>query len=257
MNCNVIRDLLTLYADGLTSSESNQLIEDHVETCSECRRFLESLRTPMEAPPPEDDCDRLMKALRRRIRRRQIITIGICVIILLAILLGWYIHRQIHFPSYQIKIDSTDSQQILAEEPRVEVTGDEIELSRLLFTLPAVTETFKTLASDTDSPEFTQLSPVLFDEFLIKYLPEGASVSDILLFNNLIILDCHCKGTRIILSIGDNDGTGHVDTIRKTVATSDENRKKEYVYTSTYDVATKKSEYEKAVSYRKWFGLGK
>lgn len=253
MNCEVIRDLLPLYTDGLTSPKTNQLIEEHLAICPECSAFLEALRIPIESLPPEDDGDRLIKALHKQRRRNRAITISICVLVPLVILLAWWIHTENHFKAYSSKTVSTDPAVILQEEPQVEVTGDEIELSRILFALPVVTETFKALPSDTDSPEFTQLSPALFDESLMEYLPEDARVSDILLFYNLIVLDYHCKGTRIILSIGDGDGTGHVDTIRKTVATPDENHKVECVYASTYDVATKKSEYEKAVSYRKWF----
>ena len=255
MNCEVICDLLPLYIDKLTSPKTNQLIEEHLAFCPECSAYLKDLRMPIESPHQEGDGDKLIKALHRHKRRNRAITVSICILVPLVILLAWWIHMETHFKAYSSKTVSTDPAVILEEEPQVEVTGDEIELSRILFTLPVVTETFKALPSDTGSPEFTQLSPSLFDEFLTEYLPEGARVSELLLFYNLIVLDYHCNGTRIILSIGDGDGTGHVDTIHKTVATPDENHKVEYVYTSIYDVATKKSEYEKAASCRKWFGF--
>ena len=33
MKCEVIRDLFPSYIDGLTSEESNELIEEHLEEC--------------------------------------------------------------------------------------------------------------------------------------------------------------------------------------------------------------------------------
>ena len=44
MKCEIIRDLLPSYIDGLTSEESNQAIEEHLEGCRECRRYLEEMR---------------------------------------------------------------------------------------------------------------------------------------------------------------------------------------------------------------------
>ena len=39
--CEMIRDLLPLYVEGLTSGESSRQIEAHMETCEDCRgRYL-------------------------------------------------------------------------------------------------------------------------------------------------------------------------------------------------------------------------
>ena len=39
MKCEIIRDLLPLYIDGLTSKESNQEIEKHLKNCEECQKY--------------------------------------------------------------------------------------------------------------------------------------------------------------------------------------------------------------------------
>ena len=44
MKCEIIRDLFPSYIDGLTSKESNQTIEEHLEGCRECRRYLEEMQ---------------------------------------------------------------------------------------------------------------------------------------------------------------------------------------------------------------------
>ena len=38
MKCEIVKDLLPSYIDGLTSAESNSEVEAHLETCQECKR---------------------------------------------------------------------------------------------------------------------------------------------------------------------------------------------------------------------------
>lgn len=47
MECEIIRDLFPSYIDGLTSGESNQMIEEHLEKCGECREYLEAMRSEL------------------------------------------------------------------------------------------------------------------------------------------------------------------------------------------------------------------
>lgn len=41
--CSVVKDLMPLSIDGLTSTESEQLIQQHLITCKKCQRHLEEL----------------------------------------------------------------------------------------------------------------------------------------------------------------------------------------------------------------------
>jgi GTP-binding protein len=43
MKCNIIRDLLPLYCDKLTSQDSNEEIEKHLHECEECNAVYESM----------------------------------------------------------------------------------------------------------------------------------------------------------------------------------------------------------------------
>lgn len=40
MNCEIVRDLLPLYADGLCSEESRRAVEEHLKSCEACRKLL-------------------------------------------------------------------------------------------------------------------------------------------------------------------------------------------------------------------------
>lgn len=72
VSCNVIRDLLPLYAEKLTSPDSNQLVEEHLTDCPECTRQLSVMQKT--APiPVEADTDALEK-IRRVMRKRWMLT---------------------------------------------------------------------------------------------------------------------------------------------------------------------------------------
>ncbi len=44
MKCEIIRDLFPSYIDELTSEESNEAVEEHLEKCKECRDYLEAMK---------------------------------------------------------------------------------------------------------------------------------------------------------------------------------------------------------------------
>lgn len=43
MKCEVVRDLLPLYIDKLTSEESNKEIEKHLKNCKECYQYYQEM----------------------------------------------------------------------------------------------------------------------------------------------------------------------------------------------------------------------
>lgn len=48
ISCEVIRDLLPLYAENVTSEESRKLVEEHVAGCIRCREQLEQIQKPVD-----------------------------------------------------------------------------------------------------------------------------------------------------------------------------------------------------------------
>lgn len=77
MKCEIIKDLLPSYVDGLTSEETNKEVEEHIQGCSDCSRMLQDMRTP-EKPfaSNKKEVDYLKK-----VRRRNIIAAILCVVI--------------------------------------------------------------------------------------------------------------------------------------------------------------------------------
>lgn len=65
--CEVVRDLLPSYVDGLTSETTNRLVDEHVETCGPCRAALDAMRAPEKKPQEGEkrEIDYLKKNKRR------------------------------------------------------------------------------------------------------------------------------------------------------------------------------------------------
>lgn len=69
--CEIVRDLLPSYADGLTCETTNDALRAHLDGCEDCRNALAAMRAPDAAPLPEPDRKELdfLKKNRRRTRR--------------------------------------------------------------------------------------------------------------------------------------------------------------------------------------------
>ena len=69
LTCHVIRDLLPGYVDGLASEDTVKLVEEHVQTCPECRAALEAMRAPEPVTVPEEKEIDYLRTTRKKSRR--------------------------------------------------------------------------------------------------------------------------------------------------------------------------------------------
>ena len=67
IHCDVIRDLLPLYAEDMVSQASRELVEEHIKECEGCRGELETLKgTPLTEGIETRSLKRVSTAIRRR-----------------------------------------------------------------------------------------------------------------------------------------------------------------------------------------------
>ena len=79
MKCEIIRDLFPSYIDGLTSRESNELIEEHLEECGDCREYLASMQEEIvqeNQPVKNKEAVKPFRKLRQKTRRKIFLTAG-------------------------------------------------------------------------------------------------------------------------------------------------------------------------------------
>lgn len=69
LSCDVTRDLLPLYHDGVCSEESRALVEEHVALCPGCAGLLKELRGELELSHGEPDDASVLKKLEKHVQR--------------------------------------------------------------------------------------------------------------------------------------------------------------------------------------------
>lgn len=71
VNCEIVRDLIPSYLDGICSESSRKAVEQHMLECRECRACLEGLKNADEAAGETDleEVDFLKKVKRYRVRK--------------------------------------------------------------------------------------------------------------------------------------------------------------------------------------------
>ena len=93
MNCEIIRDLLPLYVEGLTGQAANREIEDHLAGCEACAKALQQLRLPVEQAEPHAEAWKAAVKKERKGRRRRTVLVALLALLVgagicLALLLG-------------------------------------------------------------------------------------------------------------------------------------------------------------------------
>ena len=71
LECDVIRDLLPLYAEKLASPASSALVEQHLAACPACRAELEQMEKPVPVQP-EPQPDAPLRSIRKTLQKKSI-----------------------------------------------------------------------------------------------------------------------------------------------------------------------------------------
>lgn len=68
--CEIIRDLLPLYADGVASNASREIIEEHLPDCPDCREYLKRIREDELEKDLKDEKNAVIAYGARQFKRR-------------------------------------------------------------------------------------------------------------------------------------------------------------------------------------------
>ncbi|KOA21559.1 hypothetical protein CLHOM_00180 [Clostridium homopropionicum DSM 5847] len=83
MNCNIVRDLLPIYIDGLTSEETAIEIQEHLQGCVECNKLFEEMKCPIESINLEAENREInyLKKIKAKAVKKLVIIIAIILFI--------------------------------------------------------------------------------------------------------------------------------------------------------------------------------
>jgi hypothetical protein len=103
-DCDVIKDLLPLYEDGVASEKSKSIVEEHFSECSSCKNYFSIIRhaTEQSGIMPETAETANYKKLAKRLRLRKVlIYIGIILILSITALIAYGYVQGIRFDAQQ------------------------------------------------------------------------------------------------------------------------------------------------------------
>lgn len=110
MNCEVIKDLIPLYKEGICSNESKKLVEDHIKTCDRCKSYFLSLDD--NEISNNEPLEFISKSIDKNKKNRSRM-IGSLVLSLLLIVFSFLTNpKQVEYDKDLIKKSSTDDKLI-------------------------------------------------------------------------------------------------------------------------------------------------
>lgn len=84
ITCNVIKDLLPLYAEDMVSEDSKALVDDHLCSCDSCTKELAELKKAPKVPVEVETTS--LKRVEDTIRKRKMLTAATAMMTLVAVL---------------------------------------------------------------------------------------------------------------------------------------------------------------------------
>ena len=83
ISCDIIRDLLPLYAEDLVSEDSRRLVDEHLCTCDPCTKQLGILKKAAQIPIEVET--KSLERVENTIRRRRVLTVATALMTVVAI----------------------------------------------------------------------------------------------------------------------------------------------------------------------------
>lgn len=91
LNCNVVRDILPLYADEVVCQDTKVLVEEHLEECIYCRKELRTMQEQMVLPVQPDSAQNLKK-VKKKWGRKQLWKGAGIMLVLAVIFFGSFVY---------------------------------------------------------------------------------------------------------------------------------------------------------------------
>lgn len=85
IQCEIIRDILPLYAEDMVSQPTRDMVDEHLEECKECTNELSSLR---KQDAPAESGMKALKRVKNTIRRRSLLAVMAAIFLIATLLLG-------------------------------------------------------------------------------------------------------------------------------------------------------------------------
>lgn len=102
LDCDIVRDLLPLYHDGVVSETTRGAVEQHLSGCDGCRNELKELESDLPGEEVSESVTRSKFAdMMRTQKKKRILWTGISAILIIGLLIGAYF-GQLQLPIFNV-----------------------------------------------------------------------------------------------------------------------------------------------------------
>lgn len=88
--CDIVKDLLFNYDEGILSDASKEFVENHLKNCDNCKKILDEIKKQNNTSDSLNEID-FLKKIRKKINKRNIL-LAITSIFLIIIIVGFLIY---------------------------------------------------------------------------------------------------------------------------------------------------------------------
>lgn len=234
-HCAIVRDLLPMYIEELTSEESTAFVREHLSQCDECRAEYERMTAPTPPPPAPSKWGSWKDACQKEIkkqRRRTILLVLLCIA-----LLWWGIAYVVDYRSRFHAVHTVSTllapEEVLTLCPEVIPTMEELDFLTWGSDLPFLSDTNRVISEEEFAP------------YRDRIMPPDAKIGNLSGHKSALHIDYFYKNQRFLLSYYDEDGDGDFDILRKYVGPHRTNEPPTPFYSAEYSTKTVTTQYEK------------
>lgn len=97
IKCDIIRDLLPSYSDKISSESTNELVNEHLKNCKECREILKNMNKEIDTTITDIENEQInyLKGFKKKKRLLIILSIILTIIILVVIFIANVFNKNI------------------------------------------------------------------------------------------------------------------------------------------------------------------
>lgn len=112
INCNIIKDILPLYVDGVVSDDTKEMVEEHLEHCEECKKEVGLMNQELYIPAEKEVS--IIKNFKSKWRKKKFIISVVSILLTGLILFGtfafiFHYDRVVPYEESLIKIETQDN----------------------------------------------------------------------------------------------------------------------------------------------------
>ena len=213
MNCEVIRDLLPLCADGVASEETAVLVRAHIRGCPACEALYQKMCRSMEPEVTPEELDYMAAVKRQKKENRRFLKKTYGIIFLIVAML--FVVQALRVNGWVYSSETVDKKTVERKLPQTLLTKEEKALAKEIFSLPQVQQAFAELP-ESDVCDFDE---ELKADLLLRAGKDPQQAGSLFsgIFGRTVWLQYQEDDCLYILEYIDSDQSGYADILRKTV----------------------------------------